>query len=157
MTDKQFKYIEEQYKDEIQRDEYLSKKAQVYLSINSLIITALIFKAKDLKDLLVEPTCLELILTFLTFISIFISFLFVLFTLGIYSFERPTDFQTIIEEQDNEIKDEEFIENRASDYIVAFQENSKICDKKANYLRVSLIAMIIGFTSSLILILNLLL
>jgi len=153
MTERQFKYIEDQYKDEISRDEALSKKAQVYLSINSIIITALIFKATDLQTLLLQPSCADIILTFSVFVFIFISFLCVLLTLAIYEYERPTDMDTIIEEQDKSITDNDFFENRASDYIVAFEENAKVCDRKASFLRVSLISMIIAFTSSLLLIL----
>ena len=99
MTEKQFKYIEDLYKEEMVRDESLSKKAQVYLSINSLLITALVFKAKDLKELLVQPSGLESLLVILTFIFIFISFLAIILALAIYRYERPTDVQTLIDER----------------------------------------------------------
>ena len=157
MTEKQFKYIEDLYKEEMVRDESLSKKAQVYLSINSLLITALVFKAKDLKELLVQPSGLESLLVILTFIFIFISFLAIILALAIYRYERPTDVQTLIDEQDKGIEDSDFIENRASDFIVAFEKNSRIGDKKANFLMIALIGLVLSFGSGIILMINLVL
>lgn len=62
MKDK-LEYMERQLKLEIDREESLNKKAQFYLSIISIIISTLVFKAKELKEILsIETSCLPLLL-----------------------------------------------------------------------------------------------
>ena len=149
VTQKQYEFVKEHFEAENQREDLLTRKAQIFLSINSFVITAMLFKVKDLVSVVKDIKCdLILVPLILSFIFILISCIFIFETLKIRSYELPTNEDTLIDEFDNNISNDDFIDNRTADYLVATRRNKSVNDLKADRLKYSLLFIISGYVTS---------
>ena len=149
VTQKQYEFVKEHFEAENQREDLLTRKAQIFLSINSFVITAMLFKVKDLVSVVKDIKCdLILVPLILSFIFILISCIFIFETLKIRSYELPTNEDTLIDEFDNNISNDDFIDNRTADYLVATRRNKSVNDLKADRLKYSLLFIILGYVTS---------
>ena len=139
-------YIERQFKTELDREESLSKKGQIYLSINSIILSTLLFKIKELKELIDLECGLESLVTLvITLLLIFASVFFIALSLKIHSYERPSSSDTMKREMLDNISTDSFLSHRIADLLVAIKRNALVNDKRANRLQISLTLMLVGY------------
>ncbi|MEO0552206.1 MAG: hypothetical protein AAF149_03330 [Bacteroidota bacterium] len=153
MKDLHFDIIKEQYSEELNRESMLGQKAQVYLSILTVFLSAIIFKIKDLKQVTASLHECEMITLYISFICILISAVTIIKSLGIYEYRKSISLDRLIERIDSEVDDIEFNNRSAGDYIAAIKHNVKINNKRANLLSIALYSIIASFLTILIFIL----
>lgn len=146
-TKEQYDFFKSQYDEENVRNNELTKRAEIYLSIISLFLTAVLFKIKDILDSIKDvPVYLLTILLIAGLISFAISLLFLINSLKIRDYEGVIDFDDFISKNDDETQStEDFFEDRVADFIVAVKRNEIINNDKANLLIMSRILILIGF------------
>ena len=146
-TKEQYDFFKSQYDEENIRNNELTKRAEIYLSIISLFLTAVLFKIKDIFDSIKDvPTFLLTILLIVGLVSFAISLLFLINSLKIRDYEGVIDFNDFIEKNDDTTQSpEDFFEDRVADYIVAVKRNEIINNDKADLLIKSRIFILIGF------------
>lgn len=146
-TKDQYDFFKSQYDEENQRNNELTKRAEIYLSIISLFITAVLFKLKEILDSIKEAPSLFLsILLIIGVISFAISLLFLINSLKIRDYEGVIDFDDFIKKNDVTTQSSsDFFEDRVADYIVALKRNEIINNDKAAGLIKSRIFMLFGF------------
>ena len=150
VTTEQYNFLKEQYDEESIREDILTKRAQIYLSINSFVITAFLFKVKDLVEVVKGLDNLVIYPLILSFILILISCVFIFTSLQIKEYEFPTSSDTLTVEFDNNINNRQFIDNRAVDLVVATDTNRGVNDIKAAKLTQALKFIIGGYISSFV-------
>jgi hypothetical protein len=144
-----FKYIHDQ---EAARYEALNSKGKVYLSLNTLYLGAVAFKA-DFWFVQASQTTISAILL-VVLLAIFVSALCVtVAALGIYTYEGLADPEGIIRQfGDTPPSNEEFYDDRIVDATVAANRNSATNDKRAALLTIASILLIAGILSHVLLI-----
>lgn len=146
-TKEQYDFFKSQYDEENTRNNELTKRAEIYLSIISLFLTAVLFKVKDIFDSIKDvPTEILTILLVLGLISFSIALLLIVSSLKIRDYEGVLDIGKFIKKNDKETQEnEDFFEDRVADYIVSVKRNEVINNQKAALLIKSRIYLLIGF------------
>lgn len=144
-----FKYI---YEQETARYENLNSRGKVYLSLITLYLGAVAFKA-DFWFLQASQTAISTIL-FTALLGSFVSALCVtVAALGIYTYEGLADPEGIIKQfGDRPPSNEDFYDDRIADATVAANRNSVTNDKRATLLTIASVLLITGILSHVILI-----
>ncbi len=149
ITERQYGYIENMYREEVDTVNKLDNKAKIYLSICSFILTALLFKIKDISEVL-EKSDYDFAKYFLisTYSFIFLALFFTIYTLKIYSYEYPTFTEIITQEFDDEISDEDFVKNRTADLLVASEINATVNFRRSRFLVIASFCLLLGIISA---------
>ncbi len=149
ITEEQYNFFKSQYERENKREDDLMKKSQIYLSIETFVLTALFFKVKDLAEIL--GTSLALKALYISSISfIFLALLSTVLSIKIYRYERVQNSKNVLKQfGKNKMENGDFFLRRIIDYSVATERNVIVNDKKVNFLELSVIFILIGFLFSL--------
>lgn len=155
----QYEYIEKQFRDELDREEGLHKKAQIYFSIASLVLTALLFKLKDIESILSDlpNSCIPKVFFVISIVFIFSSLFFIGWSIKIHNYKRPSNLKTLHTEARARISTEKFYSHRIIDFKKALEKNIPVNDSRALKLKISLILLLTGYLSSLIFIITIIL
>lgn len=134
-TKDQYEYFKGKYKEEDDRNALLTKRAEIYLSLVSLLFTGLVFKINDIKTLCdEEPTAL---LPFIGLMLLLLSTVY--YTLGSI---KVKDYESDFAFEDNmgelgwcNKEDSDFFDDRIKDFMAATKENFKINNIKGGRLK----------------------
>ena len=141
-TEQQYNICKAIYDEEKERYSALGVKANLYITLISFFLGAVIFKFDDLKHFLFlfhVPMVLELVAA----IFLIIALGFSLHAVIIRSYQAIEDIDDIInEELAKAITNSEFFGNRINDLAVATEENSKCNDKAADDLQRAVYALL---------------
>ncbi|MDC6361658.1 MULTISPECIES: hypothetical protein [Flavobacteriaceae] len=149
ITEKQYQYVYNIYREEADIIDKLDNKAKIYLSICSFILTALLFKIKDISEVLMgSESVFAKYFLIATYSFIFFALFFTIFTLKIYSYEYPTFIEKLTSEFDDNVIDEIFIKNRTADLLVATEINATVNFKRSRYLVIASICLLLGSVSA---------
>ena len=148
----QFEYFKFLYEHERHRHIELINRGKVYLSIITLYMGLLAMGAD--KTIARVENSLPLILIYISSLFFIISALAdVIFAIGIYTNEKPSDPEVIINRMDDTVTpDQKFIEDRIIDFAVATNRNSANNDKRAGYLRYSTYLLLLGILCQAVLV-----
>jgi|GEM_PF-5434774 len=134
-TQQQYEYFKFKYKEEDDRNALLTKRAEIYLSIISLVFTGLIFKISDIKSYC-EKNITFLIAFCLLLGSLLISVWFILQSIRLRDYQQDMDVANYIEELgDTQPTDSDFFDNRIAQFISATPQNFEINNNKADQLK----------------------
>ena len=150
MKDLYFDVIKEQYSEELKRESLLSQKAQVYLSILTALLSAVIFKVKDLKQVTASLNYYEMIPLYASFLFLLISAVVVIKSLGIYKYRKQVSLEKLIKQIDDEIEDNEFKNRSAADIVTATKHNFYTNNSRSKLLSIALYAILLGFFTILL-------
>lgn len=147
ITKDQYEFFKAEHNREAVRYSELIKKGQIYLSVQSFIMTALLFKLKDLINAIERVNCLELArgLSVGSIIIIIISMLFNVWAMKISKYDRVSNLKKIFNDYQNEsMEDGEFFLRRIADYTVVTERNWKTNQRTAAFLSYSLYTLLSG-------------
>ncbi len=134
-TQQQYEYFKFKYKEEDDRNALLTKRAEIYLSIVSLVFTGLIFKISDIKTYCDKNTAF-LIIFCLLLGSLIVSIWFILQAIKLRDYQEDMDVGTYTNELgQTQPTDSDFFDNRIARFIVAIPQNFKINNDKAEQLK----------------------
>ena len=155
----QYEFFRQEYQEENVRNNELTKRAEIYLSIVSLFLTAVFFKVADFFNWLHNKEIIKsittIVLVFLILLLFSVALILIINSLRIGNYEGVCDIDAYLEiNKDVYQDDEDFFENRIADYIVAVQRNEAINNKKAQALTYSRYFILMGFISTVIFIIN---
>lgn len=144
-TQQQFEYFKFKYKEEDERNEFLIKRSELYMSLPALIFTGLIFELSDIKCYC-SGSCLTTILFCSLLVSLVITIVFILLAIRLRDYQQDLDVGEYVEELGNSAPtDEEFFNNRIAMFIVATKNNFAINNAKAANLKKSTYFLMIDF------------
>jgi len=134
-TKDQFEFFNERYTEEIGRSKELLDKSKIYFSVVT-IITSILFtnltsfqeligKVPETKNALVAILGISFIIIFILFISIRVKNYYLPINTDNYLDSLPDDPES----------DEDFFDNRIAEIIVAIDENQRINNSKACWLK----------------------
>jgi hypothetical protein len=157
-TKEQYDFFKSQYEEENSRNLELTKRAEIYLSVISIFLTAVLFKLADLFAILSDAnTRLASIIISIALILFSISLVFIVNSLRIRNYEGVIDFDAYIQKNDDSVQEnDDFFADRIADYIVAVRRNEVINDQKADMLIKARVFLLGGFLTTFIFILYLL-
>src|SRR5258708_27644832 len=152
-------FFKTHYDEENNRSNILTKRDEIYFSIISLFLTAVLFKIKDIFDYTKDIDHKYLIVLLCTgLISFSASLLLVVYSLKIRDFKGVIDIDDFIKKNnEGPQENEDFFRDRVADYIVAIKRNTKINNKKAGLLIKSGVFILSGLLFTVIFIITLLL
>jgi hypothetical protein len=149
-TKEQYEFFKNLYESEDSRINLLVKRSEIFLSILSLVLTSVIFKVKELGELIGNSVLLK-VLFFLTLTIFFVALVFVIISLRIRDYEFACDMDHYLESlPENEPKNEDFFDYRIAEYIVATTKNQHINNDKSRWLSYCLISILFGFISLIV-------
>lgn len=160
-TKEQYDFFKDQFNEEEKRYSDLTKRGEIYFSILSLLLTGIMFKTKDIFEILKGIQDLRfksiLIAIFILSFALFcIGFFFITLGLKIREFEGVTNMKGYIDSlEDCPPTNEDFFDDRIVDFIAATEQNESINDLRANRLAVALNFILGGFISMAIFIFTL--
>lgn len=128
------------YVEENQRYRELLNRGKVFLSIITLYLGILFYKSSDLLSNTTlskeEATDSFLVFFIASSVSFIFSLLFCLISLGILTYQYPSNPTELLEEFESKNQtDLEFFRNRTVDFTIAFEHNKKKNDSRGKYLR----------------------
>jgi hypothetical protein len=126
---------------EFDREKSLNKKAQFYLSVATIVFSILVFKIKDI--ITINFSLIEIILIIISIILLGISLLYILLSMKIHSYVRPTPINILKEDVYQPLPD--FLKRKMAEVIIAVKKNSYINNKRATLLDRSLNYLIGSF------------
>jgi hypothetical protein len=150
-TKEQYDFFKDQFIEEEKRYSDLTKRGEIYFSILSLLLTSVIFKTKDIFEIVKSIESLSfkmtLIAIFILSIVLFcLAFYFIALGLKIRTFEGVTNVKEYLNSLGDEPPtNEDFFDDRIVDFIAASEKNETINDKRANKLSISLGFILAGF------------
>lgn len=153
ITKEQFDFFKNQYEEENNRYSDLIKKGQIYLSLQTLLLSAVFFKIKDLNEILDKIDFQDIMFLFfgIAILQVLISIFFNVLSMKVSKFERVNKLRDVLNEfTSNSMLDEQFFTNRIVDYTVATERNSDINDKSAKYLKISTYFLAGGLTCTIL-------
>ena len=134
-TKDQYEYFKNKYKEEDERNITLTKRAEIYLSLISILFTGLIFKLSDIKVLCNENSCSLIAFIILLFLLL-VTLGFTLDSIRIKDYESDLVVEDYVNELgDKAPTDEEFFDNRIATFIAATKENFTINNTKGDRLK----------------------
>jgi|WetSurMetagenome_2_1015567.scaffolds.fasta_scaffold05563_5 hypothetical protein len=134
-------YMLQILEQEYEREKSLSKKAQFYLSVATVVFSILVFKIKDI--ITIEFSTIEIILLIIAVILLGISLLHILLSMKIHDYVRPTPIKVLKEDVYKPLPD--FLKRKMSEVIAAVKKNSDINDRRVILLERSLNYLIGSF------------
>lgn len=146
----QYKFFKYLFDEETSRTNELTKKAQIYLSVQSFFFTALFFKHDEISKTIKGNTGLTWPYI-IGLIFLFLSLILTVASLGIYSYKSVSGANDIIDSFEDDLPtDENFFNDRIAEFAEATDHNEKINDRTALLLVASVITLLLGFLSALI-------
>ncbi|MEM7551541.1 MAG: hypothetical protein AAF363_17795 [Bacteroidota bacterium] len=150
ITTEQYEFFQSLYEKENKRAEELMKKSQIYLSIESFVLTALFFKVNDLQTILSDE-CFLKSLYIVSISFIFLALFATVLSIKIYKYERVEKPKNVLSQfGKTAMPNGDFFLRRIVDYSVAAERNYEVNEKKARFLELSVIFIGLGFLFSLI-------
>jgi hypothetical protein len=150
-TERQYDFYKLLYDEESARGEQLRSQAKHYLSLATLYSAFVIFFVdKVLPAIEAEhkqpSSVLAMKIVFIaTICAMAVSFLFSLLVIQVSTYEALTSPNDIIGQiEDKGVTDKEFFKIRIADITVAFDRNSAVNDRKANFLQCAGYALLAG-------------
>jgi hypothetical protein len=138
-TKNQYEFFETRYTEEIERMRDLQKKAQIYLSIISIIASVLLVNISDFKGLINDDSSLK-ITTFVFLADLFFIVVFLINSVRLKSYIvafNPSEYINEVPDDSSEYTDTEFYDNRVADFIHAIETNQDVNAEKAQSLKLS--------------------
>jgi len=143
-TAEQYKFFRALYDEEQARYGHLEARARLYITINTVYLSALAFKATDFLGFAKEfkvPTWLFLLAAAVLVLALALSIL----AIRIREYEGITDPEKVIDSfGEHPPSDEDFFDDRIADFAVAANRNSTQNDTVAAHLFWASIALLIG-------------
>lgn len=148
-TKLQYEVFKTVYDEETERFEALESRSKLYLTIISLYLGALAFKMDEvLKFLSTFKTPAALYIFMI--IGFIISLLFTIFATRIRPYEGICDLEQVVDSFGADPpSDEDFLDNRLADLVVATNRNSIENDKMAAHLRRASYALVFAVVMQL--------
>ena len=153
ITKEQYDFFKNQYEEENNRYSDLIKKSQIYLSLQTLLLSAVFFKIKDLNEILKKTDCQDFMFIFfgVAILQVFISIFYNVLSMKVSKFEGVNNLRDVLSEfTSDSMSDEQFYTNRIVDYTVATGRNAEINDKSAKYLKISTYFLAVGLTCTIL-------
>jgi len=142
----QYQFFKELYAEENTRYNELTKKAEVYFSIVSLFLSAVLFKFNDVSSSIgkLHNVCLIIGLS-ISLIAVGIALLLLIYSLKIRKYEGTIDMEEYIGKNKTYYQEDgEFYEDRIADFIVAIDRNTETNNKRADLLTISTYFIVAG-------------
>lgn len=156
-TRNKYDFFEARYNEEIERMRDLQRKAQIYLSIISIVSSILLINLSSFRELIREDSSILITAFILLLILLFVLF-FLLNSIRLKNYTLALNPSEFINEypETGEYEDCDFYENRIANFINSIQDNQRINAEKASSLQISeyglfgLIFMVIVITLQII-------
>lgn len=131
-----YEFFETRYNEEIERTRDLQKKAQIYLSIISIVTSLILVNLSELKNSIIRNPSLKF-LSFVLLILLFILIVLLIYSIRLKKYRVAFNPSTYIDEipETKDYPDYDFYENRIADFIVSIDTNQKVNQEKASWLR----------------------
>ncbi|NNV55029.1 hypothetical protein [Limnovirga soli] len=152
-TKEQYDFFKDQFVEEEKRYSDLTKRGEIYFSILSILLTGVIFKIKDIFEILkvLDNATFKTVLIglfVLSFLLFSLGFFFITLGLKIREFEGVTDIKSYLDSLGGTPPtNEDFFDDRIVDFITASERNESVNDLRANRLSISLGFILAGFIS----------
>jgi hypothetical protein len=151
-TERQYDFYKLLYDEEIARGEQLRSQAKHYLSLATLYSAFVIFFVDKVLPLIEAEnkhpsSVVAMKIVFLaTICAMAASFLFSLLVVQVSTFEALTDPNDLIDQLkgNKAVTDKDFFDRRIADIAVAFERNTAVNDRKANFLQYAGYALLVG-------------
>jgi len=159
VTKEQHNFFKSQYEEENARYESLIKKGQLYLSIQTFLLSAVFFNIKDLQKIIKDSNHTELLIALfcIAILMLLASILFNVLALKISTYERVNKPREVLQEFDKEaVSDGEFYLNRIVDFTVATERNFAANNTTAKQLKKSIYLLALGLCLTIFLIITML-
>ena len=150
-TKEQYDFFKDQFAEEEKRYSDLTKRAEIYFTILSLLLTGIIFKTRDLIEILNKLTDvrMKIILVgvfIISFILFGLGFFFIARALKIREFEGVTDVRGYLDTLgETPPVNDDFFDDRIVDFISAIEKNESVNNLRANSLSFALHFILSGF------------
>jgi len=149
-TKEQYDFFKDQYLDEEKRYSDLTKRAEIYFSILSVLLTSIVFKIKDIFELFENSNSFNRTFSFIFFIialGLFGSaFYFITRALRIKTYQAVIDFENFRNNLgETPPTNEDFFDDRLIDYMYATEKNEIVNEERANDLAKALRFILAGF------------
>lgn len=150
-TKEQYDFFKDQFLEEEKRYSDLTKRGEIYFSILSLLLTGVIFKTKDIFEILktisdIKLKALLISIFIISFILFCLAFLFITLGLKIREFEGVTNINSYLDSLgDTPPTNEDFFDDRIVDFIAASEQNELVNDRRATRLAIALGFILAGF------------
>jgi len=134
-----YEFFEVRYTEEIERMRDLQKKAQIYLSIVSIVASILLLNITDFQSLIDKNNTLK-ITTFVFLADLFFILVFLINSIRLKSYVvafNPSKYPTEIPDDVSDYLDDDFYDNRIADFLNSIEINQNINAEKAHSLKLS--------------------
>lgn len=140
-SEKQYQFFKSLYDEETARERQLHDQARNHLSLATLYSAFVLFVVDRLK-----PAALpEKLLFIFAIVCMLAAFVISLWATKVSDYEAVNDPRRVLDEFGNApVSDEEFFDSRIADYVVAWERNSAVNDRKASRLKVAGYALLLG-------------
>ena len=81
-------------------------------------------------------------------LCIFGATFFIVWSIKIHIYERPSKIDTLREESRDKVSDDKFYTHRIIDLLTAMERNETVNDRRAEKLKISLYLMLVGYSIS---------
>jgi hypothetical protein len=141
-TLKQYEFFNSLYDEESARTDELHGYGKTYLSLATFYSAFVAFVVEKLRP----DTTATKILFLATVVCMLGAFFISLWSMKVSNFEAVTTPRDVIDQfdEDEPMTDEEFFDNRIADYVVAYERNSVVNDRKARQVEIAGYAILMG-------------
>lgn len=138
-TKNKYEFFEARYNEELERMRDLQRKAQIYLSLLSIIASVLLINITDFQCLIEKNNTLK-ITTFVFLADNFFILVFLITSIRLKNYVvafNPIAYPNEVPDNAPEYNDPDFYDNRIADFLNAIETNQNINAEKANILKMS--------------------
>jgi hypothetical protein len=134
-----YEFFESRYNEELERMRDLQKKAQIYLSIVSIIASIILVNISDFQCIIAKNNTLK-ITTFVFLADLFVILVFLINSIRLKSYAvafNPNVYSSELPADASNYADDDFYDNRVADFLNSIEINQNINSEKAQSLKLS--------------------